>query len=129
MPIENVKIGDVVLAWNEETRKNEYKPVVETFVNKTTELTHVFVNGQEIISTPQHPFYSPIKGWVPAYQLGVGDVLQMSDGRCSAIEKVECEKLNGTVLVYNFHVEADHTYYVADGILVHNTCSADYRQI
>ena len=33
----------------------------ETYVNQTSELVHVFVGGEEIITTPTHPFYSPVK--------------------------------------------------------------------
>ncbi len=55
MTIENIQPGDMVWAWNEETGETELKPVVETYVNETDELIHVFVEGEEIICTPSHP--------------------------------------------------------------------------
>ena len=67
--IEEIQAGDQVWAWNEDTGETELKPVVETYINETDELTHVFVDGEEIICTPSHPFYSPIKGWTDACKL------------------------------------------------------------
>ncbi len=40
--------------------------------NETRELTHVFVNTEEIVSTPKHTFYSPSKGWTSAEDLRAG---------------------------------------------------------
>jgi len=73
--IEDIQAGDVVWSWNEETGETELKEVVETYINETYELTHVFVDGEEIVSTPAHPYYSPVKGWTLAGDLRAGDVL------------------------------------------------------
>ena len=122
--IETIETGDYVWAWNEDTGKTELKQVVETYINETDELTHVFVNGEEIISTPSHPFYSPVKGWTDACKLRAGDILVLVNGEYVVIEKVQHEILESPVKVYNFQVEDDHTYYVSDtGVLVHNKCS------
>lgn len=132
MAIEDIKAGDLVWAWNEETGQAELKPVVETYVNETTELTHVFVDGEEIISTPSHPFYSPVKGWTAACKLRAGDILQTVNGEYVVVEWVQHELLENPVKVYNFQVEDDHTYYVGDNrILVHNLCQptkSNYRK-
>ena len=68
-------MGDYVWAWDENTRDVALKQVVETYVNETDELVHVFVNGEEIVATPKHPFYSPVKGWTDAAKLRAGDIL------------------------------------------------------
>lgn len=60
--IEKIKAGDLVWAWDEETGDVALKPVVETYINETTELMHIFVDGEEIVATPTHPFYCPTKG-------------------------------------------------------------------
>ena len=98
------------------------KRVVETYVNETDELTHVFVNGDEIIATPSHPFYCPAKGWTDAAHLRAGDILVLVNGEYVVVEKVQHELLERPVRVYNFQVEDYHTYYVASGVLVHNKC-------
>ena len=83
----------------------------------------MFVNEEEIVSTPTHPFYSPVKGWTSAAQLRAGDILVLVNGEYVVVEKVQHEILESPVKVYNFHVEDYHTYYVTDtGVLVHNTC-------
>ncbi len=124
IPIEQIQSGDFVWAWDEETGDVALKKVVETYANETDELTHIFVNGEEIITTPTHPFYSPVKGWTDAVHLRAGDILVLVNGEYVVVEKVQHEILEAPVAVYNFQVEDYHTYYVADaGVLVHNDCS------
>lgn len=123
--IEDIKPGDFVWAWDEETGDVSLKPVVETYINETTELVHVFVDGEEIIATPSHPFYSPVKGWTDAVHLRAGDILVLVNGEYVVVEKVQHELLESPVNVYNFQVADYHTYYVANtGVLVHNVCRA-----
>ena len=122
-PIEEIKVGDHVWAWDEETGEVALKEVVEIYINQSDELIHVFVNGEEIVTTPTHPFYSPVKGWTAAAKLRAGDILVLLNGEYVVVEKVQHEILEAPITVYNFQVEGYHTYYVADsGVLVHNTC-------
>ena len=121
--IEAIQVGDQVWAWDEDTGKVAVKEVVETYVNETDELIHVYANGEEIVTTPSHPFYSPVKGWTDAVQLRAGDILVLVNGEYVVVEKVLHEILEKAVTVYNFQVEDFHTYFVSNfGILVHNTC-------
>ena len=123
-PIEEIQPGDMVWAWDEETGDVALKPVVETYVNETDELIHLSVNGAEIVCTPSHPFYSPVKGWTDAVHLRAGDILVLVNGECAVVEKIQHELLESPVKVYNFQVEDYHTYYVSDsGVLVHNMCA------
>ena len=122
--IESIVAGDLVWAWDELTGDVALKKVIETYINKADELVHIFVNGEEIITTPTHPFYSPIKGWVTAAHLYEGDLLVLISGEYVFVEKVQHEKLDASVAVYNFQVEDYHTYFVSGiGILVHNKCT------
>ena len=122
--IEDICIGDKVYAYNEETGEIALKSVVNTFVNEATELVHVFVNNEEIICTNEHPFYSPVKGWIEACQLRAGDILVSLNGEYIIVEQVQHEILESPIKVYNFEVEDFHTYFVGngDGVLVHNQC-------
>ena len=56
-PIESIAVGTLVLAYDEESGKKAYKPVLQLFRNTTKEWYHVHVNGEEIICTGGHPFY------------------------------------------------------------------------
>ena len=79
------------------------------------------MNGEEIITTPKHPFYVPQKGWVGSIQLRAGDILILQNGQYVIVEKVQHEILEEPITVYNFEVEDFHTYYVGEStILVHN---------
>ena len=123
-PIEEIQPGDWVWAWDEQTGEVALRPVMETYVNETDELVHVFVNGEEITTTPGHPFYSPVKGWTDAVHLRAGDILVLVNGEYVVVEKVQHELLEAPIHVYNFNVAGFHTYYVTgSGVLVHNSCA------
>ena len=76
------------------------------------------------MTTPEHPFYVPVKGWTNAADLRAGDILVTVNGEYKVVEKIQHELLESPIQVYNFEVEDFHTYYVGDSsILVHNACS------
>lgn len=122
--IEAIKTGDLVFAEDPETGEKGVKRVAQTFVNETKELIHLQVGSEEITTTPEHPFYSPVKGWTVACELHIGDVLVLQNGDYVTVEMVQHEILESPVKVYNFEVQDFHTYYVGkSAVLVHNTCS------
>ncbi len=126
--IENISPGDFVWAENPETGEKGLKQVVQTFVKEKYELVHIFVNGEEIVTTIEHPFYIPQKGWTSAIKLRAGDILVLRNGKHVVIEKVQHEILENPVTVYNFEVEDFHTYYVGNSsVLVHNDCGKPTR--
>ncbi len=121
LPIEEIRPGDLVWAWNEETGEVALKPVIETYINECNELIHLSVNGEVITCTPNHPFYVPQKGWTEAVHLRAGDILVLLNGEYVVLEKVQHELLEAPVTVYNFQVEDYHTYYVGESsVRVHN---------
>lgn len=72
----------------------------------------MFVNGEEIVATPAHPFYSPVKGWTKAVRLRAGDILVLVNGEYVVVEKVQHEIFESPVKVYSNRVTDYHTYYV-----------------
>jgi hypothetical protein len=121
--IEDIETGDLVWAKNVYTNEITQKKVVQTFVRESKELVYVRVNGEEIITTPEHPFYVPKQGWTGAIHLRAGDILVLQSGKYAIVEKTQHEILESPITVYNFEVEDFHTYYVGKiGILVHNAC-------
>ena len=120
--IESIKAGDMVYTAHEKTLEFGIKPVVETYIRETDTLIHITVNGEEIISTVDHPYYVKGKGFMSAELLWIGAELMDNNGNTLIVEQIFRETLdNETVKVYNFKVEDYHTYYVSEsGILVHN---------
>ena len=119
-PIEEIQAGDLVYSTNPETGESEYKEVLRTFRKETDVLIHIFVNGEEIQTTPVHPFWVENQ-WVAAKDLEIGDVLTLADGTTAPVTYTYGEQLHEPVIVYNFEVAEFHTYYVTDtGVLVHN---------
>ena len=127
--IETIEEGMLVWAKNTETGEEGFKEVLKTFENETDELVHLFVGGEEIITTPEHPFYVKDKGFIGAIHLRAGDILVLVNGEYAILEKVQHEILEAPIKVYNFEVEGYHTYFVGDcAVLVHNVCSGTYHK-
>jgi len=126
-PIEEIEVGDKVLAYDEETGEQAYKEVVRLFRNTTEEWYHIHVNGEEIVCTGGHPFYlANLDKFIPARELKVGASLLLSTGTCAIIEAIQIEQLSKPETTYIFEVADFHTYYVTDSkVLVHNTCKPE----
>ena len=121
--IENIKVGDKVISTDADTGANSEKSVIRTFVNESTDLAHIYVNGEKITATPGHLFYVIDKGWIPAGSLSQGSVLVLPEENRTEVKHVELEILKEPVRVYNFEVADWHTYHVGNaGVLVHNDC-------
>ncbi|WP_442954372.1 polymorphic toxin-type HINT domain-containing protein [Paenibacillus sp. MMS18-CY102] len=120
-PIEEIEVGDKVLAKDDETGEMAYKEVEWLFQRDVEETYNITVGGEIITTTEEHPFWIVNKGWIKSKDLVVGYVLTTSDGKELAIEKIEVKKEHKTV--YNFMVNDFHTYFVSNlGIWTHNAC-------
>ena len=133
--IEDIKVGDFVLSKDPETKKSDYKPVLQLILTKHTELfvlTYNDANGDayELKVSGEHPFWVSDKGWVSARQLAIADKLLITDNTIVDITNITIEKAapGETFTTYNFEVDDFHTYFVLqegkkDGIFavwVHN---------
>ena len=85
-PIEEIKIGDQVLSFEELTSKKEFKEVTQTYRRKATELIKLtFSNGNTLTCTPEHPIFTAIKNkktcgrWIEAQLLEIGDGCLQTD--------------------------------------------------
>ncbi|WP_083476236.1 polymorphic toxin-type HINT domain-containing protein [Lacinutrix mariniflava] len=116
--IEDVKVGDLVWAYNEATGESDLKPVLNTMqkeIDATIELT---LGGEVIETTAEHPFYTQ-SGWKDAADLTLQDEVKTKNGKWQRIEATNF--LYTKKKVYNFEVADWHTYFVgAWEWLVHN---------
>lgn len=110
--IEDIDVGDMVLAKDDETGEMAYKEVEWLFQRDVEETYNITVGSEVITTTDEHPFWIVSKGWVKAKNLIVGDVLTTSGGKELTIEKIEVKKEHDTV--YNFRVKDFHTYFVSN---------------
>ena len=122
--IENIKAGDKVISTYPETMETSPKTVLETYIREVTTLVHLTVNGEEIVTTVDHPFYVKNQGFIKAGELIVGDELLDVNGNVLLVENFDVELTDDSVKVYNFQVEDFHTYFVGNcKIWVHdNDC-------
>ena len=78
------------------------KTVLETYIREVTTLVHLTVNGEEIITTIDHPFYVNDRGFIKAGELTVGDELLNSNCNVLLIENHSVELTDEPTTVYNF---------------------------
>lgn len=119
-PIETIRRGDFVWAWNDQAGKRELKRVAHTFIVQRNELVEIVVDDVRVVATPDHPFFTQDKRWKPAGQLVAGDLLfDECNPRGRAIRSVE--RRQEACTVYNMEVEGLHNFFVTRaGILTHN---------
>ena len=125
--IETIKVGDKVWSKDVNTGKIELKKVVKLYKHKVNSIVHLKINGKEIRTTINHPFYVAGQGWVQAGKLKKGNIVYTLDGKKETVESAETEEADeDEETVFNFQVEEYHTYFVGeDKILVHNNCEDD----
>jgi hypothetical protein len=120
-PIEDIEVGDKVLAKSDVNGEVAYKEVVGLFQKQSDEIYSFYVGNEVIEATKEHPVWIDGRGWTEVKDLKVGDLLVTSDGRKMAIDKIVKEPRVTTV--YNFEVANYNSYFVSNlGIWVHN-CS------
>ena len=119
-PIEQVKVGALVLSKNEKTGEVTTKNVSHVSVRAdiwTRKLT--FDNGAVLETTDEHPLYVDGRGFVKAKEVGIGNSIVTRAGPSAKVVAVQADVRRATV--YNFTVDALHTYFVGqDAWWVHN---------
>ncbi|MFC3382023.1 polymorphic toxin-type HINT domain-containing protein, partial [Couchioplanes caeruleus subsp. azureus] len=130
-PIEDVRIGDMVLATDPVTGATEPERVVDT-ITRTGDKVLVDLTvdtdgaaGDEsatITATDNHPFWAPnLAEWLDAGKIIPGVQLLTASGQRVRVEAVRSREQRATV--HNLTVANLHTYYVAAddlAVLVHN---------
>ena len=123
-PIEEIEVGDKVWAFDEFTGTKDLKLVYNTTVKELNHLDKLVIGSDTIYTTDDHPFWVS-DSWKKAGELECGDTLTLRNGEYALLSYKE--RIDTTVIVYNFAVEDYHSYYVGEhGVLVHNNngCSA-----
>ena len=83
-----------------------------------------FENGAILETTDEHPLYVEGRGFVKAKEVGIGSSIVTRAGPGAKVVGVQADVRQATV--YNFTVDAFHTYFVGSQALwVHNTDCGD----
>jgi RHS repeat-associated protein len=135
-PIEEIRAGDEVLSYNEKTKQNEFKTVVQTMERfaEPGRILSIKVEGEvaPLGVTAEHPFYVRAHHarddtfsedddgeWVEAGELRSGDEVRRADGSWAKVESVV--GATGGAQVHNFEVADNHNYFVGGThLLTHN---------
>ncbi|WP_328946914.1 polymorphic toxin-type HINT domain-containing protein [Streptomyces sp. NBC_00250] len=127
--IQEVEVGDEVLATDPETGESGARPVTQLIRTEATKhlntLSVATPDGTETLTaTAEHPFWSASQhSWIAAKDLKPGMTLITDKGETIAVTGNAPSIKH--VKTYNFTVDDLHTYYVLAGntpVLVHNTC-------
>ncbi len=117
VPVEQVRVGDRVLACDCETGRIMLKPVLKTIVNPGKALFCLCTVGETLEVTGGHVFWVSGEGWVKARQLQPEMRLHTLKGTVD-LESVEP---GGEQDTYNLVVADFHTYFVGQQkILTHD---------
>ncbi|MGW4214586.1 RHS repeat-associated core domain-containing protein [Lentzea sp. NPDC004789] len=133
-PIEDVQLGDEVLATEPATGETIAQPVTDLHRNVDFDLTDLdvkFTDGrvETVRTTWTHPFWDNTEHrWAFASQLVPGHELRTADGSLILVQAVRNRV--GNKVMRDLTVASFHTYYVAVAgvpVLVHN-CSTEPGQ-
>ncbi|MGC0338950.1 hypothetical protein RKD20_003984 [Streptomyces sp. SLBN-8D4] len=126
--IQDVRVGDVVLATDPESGRTEGHTVTDTiYTPDDTDFADITIGADNarITATQHHLFWSPsAHHWTDAGDLKPGQTLRTDDGRTVTVAGVH--RYHRLHSAYNLTVDDLHTYYVLAGstsVLVHNSAS------
>ena len=128
--ISSVVVGTPVLAFNQQTTKQEIRPVTATHLHTdpvivTLRLETTDGQRETLKTTPEHPFAVRVGqdgqiNWVNAIDLNKGQSIARANGESGRLISRNVEARQEPM--YNLSVDDDHTYHVGDKRwLVHNS--------
>ncbi|MFD5750204.1 polymorphic toxin-type HINT domain-containing protein [Streptomyces sp. NPDC127033] len=132
--IEDVYVGDKVIATDPLTGVTAERPVTRTFVTRddkdfTVLSIRTSSRMHQLVATDTHPFWlSDRRLWADADEVRVGDRLTTSVGGSAQVASVTRYVQRRTT--YDLAVAGIHTYYVGIGsanVLVHNNNGCEWQ--
>ncbi len=119
-PIEDIRVGERVWAWNEATSVSELRRVLGVRSRVADDLLAIEVGGEHLRLTPDHPLWVEGRGWTPAAELEAGRVRLRAVGSGSR-QVTAVAGLASSEWVHSLTVSGLSNYLVSsDGFLSHN---------
>ncbi|HWE35775.1 MAG TPA: polymorphic toxin-type HINT domain-containing protein [Isosphaeraceae bacterium] len=125
-PIEEIRVGDLVLAQDTTTGALSFRPVLFTHHNPPSKTLKIKLEGDEVVASTFHRFWVAGRGWVMARDLKPGDPLRLLVGPAAvvAIEPGPSQQ------VYNLDVADDADFFAGRrAALVHDNTLPDPRAV
>lgn len=134
--IEDIKIGDKILSYNEKTKNNEIQKVLDLEQPIRDHYYEVkFEDGSILKVTDEHPMFTK-NGWASinplnsliydkflTVKLNIANEILTKDGTWNKI--INMQRFDGNVQTYNLkEISNTHTFYV-EGLLTHNKDGGD----
>jgi hypothetical protein len=118
--IEDIVVGDVVLSYNETTKKTELQEVLNTFTNVCEKYIEIKTNQDIIAVTGAHLFFVPKENkWIAASQLTTN--MQLINDKQEEVNITALTIIKKEANTYNLEIAQNHNYYVGNNpILTHN---------
>jgi hypothetical protein len=117
MPIESVKVGELVLAQDPKSGELAYKPVIYLTTRPKTPLIEAHLGNTVILASRGHPFWVDGLGWQMAKELKAGQWLHTANGPV----QIDSAEPSDEAVCYNLVVADFHDYFVSDAkVLVHD---------
>jgi hypothetical protein len=125
--IENIRPGDIVMAYNDTTHTYGRKKVIRIFEHVRDTVYQLIIGADVIRTTSDHPFFVGGR-WLRVKELRVGDSVLTYSGAKLVIAAIRL--VVGRTTVHNFEVADFHTYFVSGKkVLVHNNGPCDPRKL
>jgi hypothetical protein len=103
VPVENIKVGDLVLS------KDGFKIVRRTMQAEKPVLTRKFSNGKSLTGTIDHPIWTENRGWVQLGELQSGDI-------CCTVPEwlLRFQKILSWFYLKGFYLKGNQTIQIQD---------------
>jgi hypothetical protein len=114
--------GDLVLAYDAALGITGSYTVTAVLVHVDPTIVYVTIDGEQLETTPEHPFFTQEYGWLPAGELAVGMHIRKANGEYGIVQAIEVVQRQQPM--YNLTVAGAHTFFVGQQRwLVHNVCN------
>jgi RHS repeat-associated protein len=126
VPIETLKAGDLVHAYDVSTGELKPRAVLELIETEPKPTYSVMLRASDgktaqFEATDDHPWLSAAKGWRKTDELVVGHWLMARDGK--QFEVVDVRLTGKMEIAFTLTVDEVHTYLMGEvGVVVHNAC-------
>ncbi len=126
LPIERLKVGDLVLTQSTSTGALGYQPILVTHHNPPSATFRIKLGDDVIVASHFHRFWVARRGWVMARDVKAGDPVRTLGG-IRAVDSVESGKVE---LVYNLDIAEDADFFAGTAAaLVHDNSLPDPRLV